>query len=228
MKLTRVTITGADDNVDQGDLFQLALDFPWLELGILYSHERSGAARYPSTMWRQGIFGLVGANRLALHFCGAASREAMAGIGDSLPHVPEGCRLQLNGFSNFKLPGLALAKARPDMEVVLQCGSQEAIGQAVRLWGLHSGARISALYDASGGRGIHSAFWPTAPSAMALGYAGGLNEFNVEATLHELVRQPGGDFWIDLETGARNGRDEFDVAKARRILELAKPFVEAT
>ena len=228
MKLTRVTITGADDQVDQRSLFALIDSFPFLEVGILYSHDRLGTARYPTDKWRESLLshGRYEGHRFALHLCGQAARDAMAGDADELPRIWTGWRVQLNGFSRFRLPGLKLAKALPGEGFVLQCNTAEALNEALTLSCRYP--NVSALYDVSGGAGRYlPEAWPVAPGRLRLGYAGGLNEFNIEEALRILTSLPGGDFWIDLETGARNARDEFDLAKARRVLELAKPFVEA-
>ncbi len=227
MKLTRVTITGADDGVSHAALSEMAQEFPWLELGVLYSLNRLGEPRYPSDHWRQELFRHVHTQQIALHFCGGAARSALAGIVEELPYVPVGCRLQLNGFSAWRLPGLLIAHARPDIQVILQCdGSSAATGNALRLRTVH--ANVSALIDASGGAGrFQPETWAQPPGLLQCGYAGGINEFNVESAI-QLVRElPGHDGWIDLETGCRDHENRFDLAKARRILDLAKPFVEA-
>ncbi len=227
MKLTRVTITGADDLVSHRALADLAQEFPWLELGVLYSLNRLGEPRYPTDDWRQELFRLVEPKQMALHFCGEASRAAMAGIVAGLPYVPVGCRLQLNGFSAWRLPALAISHARPDLQVILQCdGSTAATGNALRLRTVHE--NVSALIDASGGAGrFQPETWAQPPGLLQCGYAGGINEFNVESAIRLVRDLPGPDGWIDLETGCRDHENRFDLAKARRVLELAKPFVEA-
>lgn len=225
MKLTRVTITGVDDKVDHFAVLELFKQFPFLELGILYSYDRVGTPRYPSDAWRQQLFAFD-ESRFSMHLCGQASRDAMAGDVSSLPRLPGGWRVQLNGFSRYRLPGLALAMGRPKSEIILQCNSREAVGQALAL--RVGRPNVVALLDASGGAGRYQPdIWPQAPGDLPLGYAGGINEFNVEDSLRLLADLPGGNGWIDLETGARNQLDEFDFAKAQRILHLAAPFVEA-
>lgn len=224
MKITRVTITGADDKVSHQALADLAQDYPWLDLGILYSHDRGETPRYPSDRWRQEIFRVVESRQLALHFCGQAARSAMCGIVEGLPFVPDGCRLQINGFSPWRLPGLLLAHARPDLQIILQCDGQNAIGNALRLTARHS--NISALLDTSGGTGRYQPEgWTPAPGGLAVGYAGGINEFNVEHAVDVVSKLPGGETWLDLETGARTAANEFDIEKARRILELVRPAI---
>jgi phosphoribosylanthranilate isomerase len=228
MKLRRVTVTGADDPVPHEALADLAREFPWLEIGVLYSLKRSGAPRYPSDGWRQELFRHVEARQISLHFCGDAARAAMAGIVDGLPYVPGGCRLQLNGFSQWKLPALLLAHARQDLEIILQCDHMVSTrGKALHLRSMHE--NVVALFDASGGKGLYQPEeWFMAPGDLRCGYAGGVNEFNVERAAALVAEFPGGDTWLDLETGARDHQDRFDLAKVRRVLELAKPFVEAS
>lgn len=227
MKITRVTITGADDLVSHHELADLAQEFQWLELGVLYSLERAASPRYPSDGWRQQLFHCVEPRQIALHFCGEAALGAMAGIVQDLPFVPVGCRIQLNGFSKWRLPALLIAHAREDLQVILQCdGTAAATGNALRLRSVHE--NVSALIDASGGAGrFQPDTWIQPPGLLRCGYAGGINEFNVESALQIVRDLPGQDGWIDLETGCRDHENRFDLAKARRILELAKPFVEA-
>jgi hypothetical protein len=225
MKITRVTITGADDKVSHQALAGLAQEYPWLELGVLHSDRMSGEPRYPSDRWRHGIFRVVEPSQLALHFCGYASRSAMSGIVDGLPFVPDGCRLQINGFGPWRLPGLLLAHARQDLQIILQCDGQNAIGNALRLTARHS--NVVALLDTSGGTGRYQPeAWTPPPAGLAVGYAGGINEFNIESVVEQVASMPGeGAAWIDLETGARNAANEFDLEKARRILELVRPAI---
>jgi hypothetical protein len=228
MKLTRVTITGADNGTDPLALADLSREFPWLELGFLFSLDRLGTPRYPDTDWWACAGQYLDDVPRALHLCGELAREALAGLPTNLPRAALRVgRIQLNGFSAWRLPMLALAQAAPQVEFILQCNSTTAIGEALRLSARHK--NVSALFDASGGAGRYQPdLWPVPPGSLKVGYAGGINEFNVEEALRGLTELPGqADFWIDVETGSRNERNEFDINKARRILELAKPFVEA-
>lgn len=51
MKLTRVTLTGADDRTDINQLLDLSARYPFVEWGILFSEARMGQDRYPSFDW---------------------------------------------------------------------------------------------------------------------------------------------------------------------------------
>jgi phosphoribosylanthranilate isomerase len=132
-------------------------------------------------------------------------------------------RLQLNGFSDFVLPELLCAKGAPDVEFILQCSTLEAVARAEEFRKIYP--NVSALWDKSGGAGVPMDSWPLPLGDLRIGYAGGISEGNVTELLTKLTsnREPR-DFWIDLESGARTS-DEFDLAKVRRVLELARPFI---
>lgn len=238
MKLTRVTITGSDDAVDPGALIDLSAEFPFVEWGLLRSRKlnevsgsawhTTGAARYPSPYWRDS-FGCAIDRRdtrvqLSAHLCGALSREAMGGKLECL----DSCslryqRVQLNGFSKYRLPMLWGADRYPDREWILQTSDMVAELNGLELAKRHP--NVVNLLDASGGRGEVAA-WAERPEPR-LGYAGGIGPDNVVAQIkHLLSYKTVQDFWIDMESGVRTD-DSFDLAKVRRVLELAKPFVEA-
>lgn len=98
------------------------------------------------------------------------------------------------------------------------------------------------LFDRSGGKGELPSEWPKADyvdvtpgehgSGVEIpiyhGYAGGLNPDNLESQL-PLIAAAAGDapFWIDMESGVRAADGTFDLAKVRRCLEIAKPFIRS-
>jgi len=51
MRLTRVTLAGADESVDPKELSALSAEFPFCEWGILLSEKRAGSPRYPGLDW---------------------------------------------------------------------------------------------------------------------------------------------------------------------------------
>jgi hypothetical protein len=224
VKLTRVTITGADDAVDPAALYALSREFGFVEWGILRSNSREGTARFPSSGWRQRFaVPLVGWRpQTALHLCGEAAREAIAG-NDEWPDLWHYDRVQLNGFSRFRLPFVRCARSWKRIEVILQTSDLASELHAIELEKLDP--NIVHLLDASGGRG-QVAVWAERPE-LRLGYAGGIGPDNVVQQIeHLLSYRTEQEFWIDMESGIRTS-DRFDLAKVRRVLELAKPFVEA-
>ena len=130
------------------------------------------------------------------------------------------------------MPELLVARRHPGVEFILQCAHSRARHEA-RCWHQRY-PNVSILDDASGGTGIYnpmnfSNHFDTTPQ----GYAGGITENNVVATVQQLCAMPAGrgphdpqdvSFWIDLESGART-HDTFDLDKVRRILLLTKDFV---
>jgi len=62
MKLDRVTITGADNSVENmHEIFDLSQQFPFVEWGILVSHSSVGKPRFPSLMWIETFKHVIGA-----------------------------------------------------------------------------------------------------------------------------------------------------------------------
>ncbi len=234
MKLTQVTITGADDGVDPNALLDISEEFPFVEWAILIATQPK--PRYPTQAWI-GFFGEAQQRRApiwhrwAVHLCGETARRAMGGcdgVTDMLRCVSGDFRVQLNGFSSYRLPMLLIAEHFPRTEFILQCNTGEALAHAVKLHERHP--NVAALWDPSGGLGRsfmeNGAWFPRYREfQIPIGYAGGINEFNVEDTIVSLCNGTGDPLWIDLETGARTHDDKFDIVKVRRILELAAPFV---
>jgi len=231
MKLTRITISGADDGAPHQALIDLSREFPFVEWGLLLSRTKQGTPRYPSADWLVGFEADEDEVAISHHLCGAMAREVMSGrvparlrpteTKVSFKHIAR--RAQLNGFSDYVLPGLHAANLLSDTEFILQCGSLEAVERAEKLRAVHS--NVSALWDCSGGRGLVLDAWPLPLGDLRIGYAGGISETNVSALLTKLTanREPH-EFWIDMESGVRTG-DKLDLAKVRRILELVEPFV---
>lgn len=102
MKLTRVTITGADDAVDPAELISVSQQFPFVEWGLLCSLKRDGEPRYPSKQWRHrlasdceraGVF-----LKCSDHLCGDLARRAITDQPGLLSGTTLSRRVQVNGF----------------------------------------------------------------------------------------------------------------------------------
>ncbi len=222
MRLTRVTITGADNGVSPHALADLSHEYPFVEWGILISRNRYGDPRYPTGIWLSQLEKLGDAPRFSVHLCGDYARRAMGG---DFTHRGPARRIQLNGFSDYILPCLLCAEENQATEFILQCNTLEAIERAERFVEIGGLRNVTALWDLSGGEGKQIENWPLPLGPLRIGYAGGLNETNIVRIAERIIgaREPH-DFWLDLESGARTD-DKFDLDKVRRILELAKPFV---
>jgi phosphoribosylanthranilate isomerase len=82
----------------------------------------------------------------------------------------------------------------------------------------------AVLFDESAGRGISPESWDKPLPGHVCGYAGGINPSNVQAHIDMIAKvAPGYTTWIDMETGVRTD-DAFDLAKVRRVLEIARPY----
>jgi hypothetical protein len=230
VKLTRVTITGADESIDVYDLCRLHDEFPFAEWGILMSSAREGKDRYPSRRWLDHLMRrTTGLLPLAAHLCGAFSRDAIDGPFLWAVERPELFarfqRLQFNGaeYSAATQKRACLyAEHFPHKEFILQVKTFDG-GHAV---GPHS---PSLLLDRSGGRGVELAEFPRAVPGVRCGYSGGFGPDNLDRVLATLTALPGdGGFWVDMETNVRTaregGRDAFDFDKVRQCLEIAAPF----
>jgi phosphoribosylanthranilate isomerase len=96
---------------------------------------------------------------------------------------------------------------------------------------------IKILLDASGGKGKSyqsTGGWPDIPepfsSRLDYGFAGGLNLENIEQATFEILQMhkdvKEGFIWLDLESGARNDKDEFDIDKVIDILEKVNSVIK--
>lgn len=110
MTIDRVTMTGADDSIRPEEMIALTKDFPFVEWGILASHnntiERQGACRYPSPRWIAELQSLAAISELkgesalpnlALHINGLWVRRMLLGENIVPPQLWD-CfnRVQLN------------------------------------------------------------------------------------------------------------------------------------
>jgi hypothetical protein len=132
MKIDKVTITGADDKVNQIDLINLSIKYPFVEWAILFSNSRQGQERYPSENWKTKFDTLSrlmpGSNKqVAAHFCGWYSSEVLENSNiDLLKNLSSVFkRVQIN--YNFKrsknwnlTPVLEYAKENPDRSIIFQ------------------------------------------------------------------------------------------------------------
>lgn len=248
MRITRVTISGADDEVDPSDLVEIGRGFPFVEWGILHSVSRRGTPRYPSADWLCEIERVANPGlQLAAHLCGKNARDVLSGNDDWFDFGNGQCpynRVQINGFSS--------ASDDPNgvRFVVDQHREAEFICQATGDWGLRAADRLAArlpnvsvLWDLSGGRGMGldlSRFWvPT--TLRRFGFAGGIGPENIVHTLEMLSKRVGEaevwvdseshirrddrfEVWVDMESGVRID-DRFDLGKVRSVLEQARPFM---
>lgn len=237
MKITKLTITGADNKTNQSDLVELSEKYPFIEWAILFSKTKAGEPRYPSPEY---ITQLVEETDipLAAHFCGWWAKEVLENKNyDLIRYLPDNFqRVQLNyNFKNsvgYKLAdllvfALELLAEKPDMAIILQYNKSNAeeLGKFVNHFSDVLPHNIHFLYDASGGRGTVIERIDVTIGRQYTGYAGGINPENIEKICQMIVddMEPV-NTWVDLETGARTD-DEFDLDKVEDIAQKASKFI---
>jgi hypothetical protein len=145
--------------------------------------------------------------RLAAHLCGAHARNVIGGDADGWLG-DEGdlySRIQINSsFYWGELEGVFAQ--HPQREFILQVPGEDFSSPLLRL------RNVSALLDASGGRGIPRAAFPAPPPGIRFGCAGGLRPESLPSVLRAL---PAGCSWVDIESGVRNDQDELDLRLVR-------------
>lgn len=209
MKPAFITFTGADDETDPAGMVRLADDYP-IEWGLLFSPKRQGIEpRYPSMRTIEWLVGELPL-RWSAHLCGADARSVIY-AGESqheklLDHYFE--RSQINTADpNVQPTVIGNWAAKLNLRAILQCR-----GLFPRV------CSVDVLFDASGGRGIEPATWPWAVNTTFCGYAGGLRPENVAAAV-AVMGERAGNYWIDMESGVRDERDRFSLAKCRAVCE---------
>jgi N-(5'phosphoribosyl)anthranilate (PRA) isomerase len=226
MRLKYCSITGADDEVDIQDLSAIAKEYPFVEWAILLWPEHAGGPRCPATGWIEKFKTEYKGSHTALHLCGRALLEFIAGKKEVLDLMSGFKRIQLNlklGDMEGKYEPSRLArrvKASPRWEFILPYGHDKR--DLLPLF--EDIPNHALLFDESAGRGI-SLDAPSAPiRGHFCGYAGGINPDNVKKTLDMIATVAAGEeTWIDMESGVRTD-DRFDLKKVRRVLEGAKNF----
>jgi len=222
MKINRVTITGADNNVNPYELHMASHRNPYVEWGILFSRNKEGKQRYPNQEWIRLVC-LINAN-LSAHFCGWWAKEVVENQNfDLITNLhPKFKRIQLNyRFTSAKSQEYLEAINNfcieyPERDIILQYNKGNKAAVDNFMLGKDMKA-IQFLYDSSGGNGnVISEIQE--PFNYYTGYAGGIDLENVEnvcklITAHENESE----VWIDLESGARTN-NELDMVKVKSIL----------
>lgn len=236
MTLSRITISGADDEVDPWDLVDLTRRFPFVEWGILVS-KRPGRPRYPTSNWLNSLADALMKGRmfphfLSAHLCGSAAEEFCQGESSWVQSLPANTsRLQINGCQPWPAPVDVIQNAlgsRNDLELIVQVREVTDLNTALLFAESVTtpGNRVSALFDPSGGRGLETKEWPSTPATFPLGYAGGIKPSTIESTISQIGKRSK-PYWLDMESGVRTD-DRFDLKLVREVLVRAAPYIGAT
>lgn len=214
------TLTGVDETTDAASLARIGRGAEWLEWGVLLSHKQAGqGGRYPSFAWIERFASdsaALGLNT-ALHVCGRAVRELLAGDSGLTALCARFGRIQLN-FNQTTAPvdPSALAQFIGGWHTPVITQHNDA-NQSV--WRGIDAANHHVLFDASGGRGIAAGSWPDPLPGKVCGYAGGLGPDNVGSTLAALLETRAPEpFWIDMEGKLRDPQDRFIANAAAAVV----------
>lgn len=225
MQLKCVTITGADDSTNPEDLKALSAKYPFVEWAILLSKSREGGDRYPTREWVNKLESIQDSCNLAAHTCGQWSREFLAGNNTFYKEWKWAWQL----FGRVQINATSFLAGMPHVEAAADQFPEKKFIQPVR----HFMEKISygayPLFDCSGGRGRSPSAWPKPLLGLYCGYAGGLGPDNLQEALETILGlSDQGECWVDMESKVRSdkdGKNVFDLEKAERCLEIAKPFI---
>lgn len=228
MKITKVTMTGADNSITPEQLFPISEKYPFVEWGILVSRNSQGNNRFPSKEWMNSL-ALIDQNRLQLscHLCGTYVKEILMGstrfineLGDLWKHFS---RVQINTHGiphQYDKHGLIqVLKEHSDKEFIFQ---YDVVNKNIVDAVSPECKNISALFDLSHGAGVLPKEWVEPLEGIKCGYAGGLSPDNVEQQIKLIETKVGnGEIWIDMETQIRSNNDrQFDLGKVETVLEI--------
>lgn len=229
-----ITLTGIDDTTSLQSILEFSSRYrlagqyhPGLvEWGALYSLSRQGNGRYPSLATIDKIAAASeasGGPNLALHICGRAVSDFIAGTG----HVSEVAnsfqRVQINlRATDHDIDALAFRLSQhPSRSFITQHNATNAT-----LWRALAGQRNHAvLFDDSGGRGEIRENWPAPLPGVQCGYAGGHGPGTLATELLRIHQAAAGaHYWVDMEGRVRDAHDRFDLSRALICLEIASRF----
>jgi len=225
MRLTHVTLTGADDDVTIDDLNAIAHRYPFAEFALLFMPEQIGTPRCPSISWINDFREYYQGKHTAMHLCG----EGFIGFTEERDDILE----TMKGFDRIQLnlefgavegrydPDAMIAqiKANPAHEFIIQYTADKS----ALLPTLADIPSHALLFDGSAGQGITPDAWPQPIDGHKCGYAGGINPDNIGTVLKAIdaTVTSGYETWIDMETGVRTN-DRFDLDKVREVLQSVK------
>lgn len=226
--LKAVTLTGVDERTSYEWVEDMAGRYPIAEFGILLSVTADGTDnRYPKIDLIERFAercqsGLV---NTALHVCGRAVKRFVDGDDEIRGLAARFGRVQLNfnaGRVAFTIDDLDHSIRSFSRPVITQHNSANAsVTEAL------SAPNHHVLFDASGGRGLHSTSWPERLAGKFYGYAGG---FGPTTLLNDLdgasASAAGRQFWIDMESRLR-WDDWLDLDICETVLRDAKTWSEA-
>jgi len=241
MKLTHVSITGADDETSIEELYSLSKEHSLVEWGILYYPEKMGTSRYPTRNWiRRFLQHKPDEVNVALHLCGSTTFDFLRDdLHDVWKWIHDINRVQLN-FPNDKFDlNLTLHVLTDPYDIrkvadkihsytgggtlILQANKGNRLLNVC----LEDVAHIEYLFDESRGRGRKISDYNLPIETKRNGYAGGISEKNIIVVLSSLKRiiHESIEIWVDMESGVRVD-NHFDLNIVKNVLDNVKWWVD--
>ena len=233
MKITRVTVTGADDRTSIHDLLSLGRDFPHkIEWGLLLSRSNEGTPRWPTHGWMLSLLGSLKVPEpqiFSSHLCGRFVRELVAGDfsfareRSDILGLFQRFQINFHGLDFGEDDNLTTAIWRSPVQWIFQ---QDGVNDfRLNLALADGGINAVPLHDYSHGGGVLPETWPRPVADIWNGYAGGLSPENLKEQLKAMADMVGDEeIWIDAETHLRNENDEFDLAKVAQFVTIASKY----
>ncbi len=190
-----VAFTGVDDPGLIPGMQALSARYP-IEWGILVDDAQTEKPLFPTQAERAAMLASP-AIRWAAHVCGEEARR--------IANAPETATVDLVGFQRVQVNHSFSGSSSEHIANTVRFGRMRGIRTLLQCsTDFPDDNRLDWLFDVSFGTGMKPKAWPTLPvSGPFCGYSGGIGPANAAATVAAIDAQPGGQFWIDMESGVR-------------------------
>lgn len=241
MPLSRVTMTGADDQNSIDEMVAISEEFPFVEWGILIGS--SAGPRFPSFDWIGSLAQRATQKplQLSLHICGQWLRDIKTNQPARLQEWLDWTlgtfdRVQLNWHGEAQSGEVAEMLLRSfgtltrggwwEPELIFQ---MDGVNNHIATYCMEGRFVVSGLFDRSHGAGVSPGEWPASSGHFPCGWAGGLGPHNLEAELPRIdaAAMAGLNYWVDMETHVHSGASGLDMGKVRTCLGIAESFMTA-
>jgi len=225
MKITKVTMTGADDKNSRAALYELSDLYDLIEWGILIYPKKTGTPRYPSNYfieqfmkWKPDFVKTAG------HLCGSAVDYFFAGKSSENSKYSPFDRIQLNFRDDQSDRDNRIEKINDfqndfNRRVIVQLNASNA-NFILNLKEKMEHYWPMVLFDSSGGKGKLITDISPPLEGYKCGYAGGISPETIDPLLETLTRiiPDNTEIWLDMESGIRTD-NKLDVAKIESVME---------
>lgn len=235
-RLQYVTITGADDSTNIGEMIDMSAEFPFVEWAILVSRAQRGGPRFPDEGWTEKFVSAAHVNsmKVSMHLCGGWVRELLTGTLN-LSELPQDLlgftkRIQINTHAEQHVSTIAMFDKMSEID---QIDSKDFIFQwddvnnHLAFASLSYSQDPSILFDLSHGAGVLPSKWPSPVDGFPCGYAGGLGPENIVEQLNKIhYVTDTRTYWVDMEGRVRTEDGlNLDMDKVRSVLQQVKDWM---